>query len=163
MPTVLEAASEWSNLAVGWMIVVPMSLSLVVMLWVGDHSSRTGEKRWHGALGLFLAAAGMLFGTMTNNPLLAFLFMCMTGIGVYAPLGVWWSYPTTFLSGAAAAGAVGLINSFGNTGGFVGPYLTGLLRDLTGSYAGAWVYLAVSMTGAGLLILTFRKTTPVDG
>src|SRR5579863_2160125 len=59
MPTVLKAASGWSNVAVGWMIVIPMSLSLAFMLWIGDHSSRTGEKRRHGATGLFLASAGM--------------------------------------------------------------------------------------------------------
>ena len=133
MPTVLKAASGWSNLAVGWMIIVPMSLSLVVMLWIGHHSSKTGEKRWHGASGMFLAAVGLLGGTMTNDSILSFVFMCMAGIGVYSALGVWWSYPTTFLSGSAAAGAVGLINSIGSTGGFLGPYLTGFLKDLTGS------------------------------
>lgn len=162
MPTVLKAASGWSNLAVGWTIVIPMCLSLAIMLWIGDHSSKTGEKRWHGAAGLFMAAAGMLFGTLTNHPILAFLFLCLAAIGVYAPFGVWWSYPTTFLSGAAAAGAVGLINSFGNTGGFVGPYLTGLLRDLTGSYTSAWIFLAVCLAGAGFLILTFRNQLPTD-
>ena len=162
MPTVLKAASGLSNLAVGWLIVVPMSLSLAVMLWVGHHSSRTGEKRWHGASGLFLAAAGMLLGTMTDNPILAFLCMCMAAIGVYAPMGVWWSYPTTFLSGAAAAGAVGLINSFGNVGGFVGPYLFGLLKDVTGAYNSGWVYLAASMTAAGLLVLTLKKKAPAN-
>jgi len=162
MPTVLKAASGLSNLAVGWLIVVPMSLSLAVMLWVGHHSSRTGEKRWHGAFGLFLTAGGMFFGTMTSNPVLAFLFMCMAAIGVFAPMGVWWSYPTTFLAGAAAAGAAGLINSFGNIGGFVGPYVFGFLKDLTGSYNVGWVYLGVSMTCAGLLILTFRQKPPAE-
>lgn len=157
MPTVLKAASGVSNSELGWLIVVPMTISLVVMLWVGDHSSRTGEKRWHGALGLFLASAGMLFGTMTNDPYLAFLCMCMAAIGVYAPMGVWWSYPTTFLSGAAAAGAVGMINSFGNIGGFIGPYLMGYLKGLTGNYNAGWLYLAASMTIAGLLILTCKK------
>ena len=160
MPTVLKAVSGLSNLAVGWLIVVPMTLSLAVMLWVGHHSSKTGEKRWHGAFGLFLAAAGMLFGTMTTHPALAFLFMCMAAIGVYAPMGVWWSYPTTFLSGAAAAGAAGLINSFGNVGGFVGPYLFGFLKDLTGTYTSGWIYLALSLTAAGLLVLTLRKKSP---
>jgi MFS family permease len=159
MPKVLSDASGWSNLAVGWMIVVPMSLSLVVMLWVGHHSSRTGEKRWHGAGGPFLAAAGMLLGTTTDNSILAFVCMCMAAIGVYAALGVWWSYPTTFLSGAAAAGAAGLINSVGSTGGFVGPYLTGFLKDLTGTYTSAWLFLAFSLACAGCLMLTFRQRT----
>ena len=111
---------------------------------------------------MFIAAAGMLFGTLTHNPTWAFLFMCMAAIGVYAPFGVWWSYPTTFLSGSAAAGAIGLINSFGNVGGFVGPYLIGFLKDTTGSYNGGWLYLAFSLTCAGLLILTFKRSVPTD-
>jgi predicted MFS family arabinose efflux permease len=162
MPTVLKAASGWSNLAVGWMIAIPMCLSLAFMLWIGDHSAKTGEKRWHGAVGMFIAATGMLFGTLTADPTLSFVCMCLAAIGVYAPFGVWWSYPTTFLSGAAAAGAIGLINSFGNVGGFVGPYLMGFLKDLTGSYTAGWLYLALSMTCAGLLILTFRRQVPTD-
>ena len=162
MPTVLKAASGWSNLAVGWMIAIPMCLSLAFMLWIGDHSAKTGEKRWHGAVGMFIAAIGMLFGTLTTDPTLSFVCMCLAAIGVYAPFGVWWSYPTTFLSGAAAAGAIGLINSFGNVGGFVGPYLMGFLKDLTGSYTAGWLYLALSMTCAGLLILTFRRQVPTD-
>ncbi len=162
MPTVLKAASGWSNLAVGGMIVVPMCLSLAFMLWIGDHASKTGEKRWHGAIGMFLGAAGLLFGTMTHHPLLAFGFMCLAAIGVYAPFGVWWSYPTTFLCGSAAAGAIGMINSFGNIGGFVGPYLTGFLKEKTGSYTAAWVFLACSLVCAGLLTLTFKKESPPE-
>ncbi|MBN2508200.1 MAG: MFS transporter [Verrucomicrobia bacterium] len=162
MPTVLKSASGWSNLAVGWVIVIPMCLSLGVMLWIGDHSSKTGEKRWHGAIGTFIGAAGLWFGTLTDRPVLAFLCLCLAAIGVYAPFGVWWSYPTTFLSGPAAAGAIGLINSSGNIGGFVGPYLTGFLKDWTGSYTSAWLYLALSLTCAGLLMLTLRRNLPTD-
>ena len=70
---------------------------------------------------------------------------------------MWWSYPTTFLSGAAAAGAIGLINSFGNVGGFLGPYMTGVVKEQTGSVLGAYVYLACSLLAAGLLMLTFKR------
>jgi sugar phosphate permease len=157
MPTVLKAASGWSNLALGWMIVIPMSLSLAFMIWIADHSCRTGERRWHGAIGLFIAAVGMFFGTLTHQPTLSFICMCLAGIGVYAPFGVWWSYPTSFLSGAAAAGAIGLINSLGNVGGFVGPYVTGFLKDWSGNHTLGWIYLATSMTCSGLLMLTFKK------
>jgi nitrate/nitrite transporter NarK len=129
---------------------------------VGDHSARTGEKRWHGAAGAFLGAAGLLFGTLTDQAVPAFFFMCLAAIGVYAPFGVWWSYPTTFLSGAAAAGAIGLINSFGNIGGFAGPYLMGFLKQLTGGYTAGWVYLSLSMLGAGLLMLTFKQHLPAE-
>ena len=81
-------------------------------------------------------------GHLDWSPAWAFFVICLTAIGVYAPFGVWWSYPTTFLSGAAAAGAIGLINSCGNVGGFIGPYLIGFLKDTTGSFTSGWLYLA---------------------
>ncbi|MCC6508483.1 MAG: MFS transporter, partial [Pirellulaceae bacterium] len=152
----------WSNQAVGWLVALAMILSLLVMLWVGHNSSRTGEKRWHGAVGMFLAAIGMCGGTLSSNPHLAYLFLCLAGIGVYSALGVWWSYPNTFLSGAAAAGAVGMINSLGSLGGFVGPYLTGFVKELTGSYTSAWVCLAASLTTAGVLILTLKDARQAE-
>ncbi|MCA9152637.1 MAG: MFS transporter, partial [Planctomycetales bacterium] len=157
MPSVLKSASGWSNIAVGWMIVIPMCLSLAFMIFIGDSSSRSGEKRWHGAIGLFIAAIGMFVGTMTERPAIAFAMMCFTAIGVYAPFGVWWSYPTTFLSGSAAAGAIGLINSLGNLGGFCGPYLTGKLKESTGSFQSAWWFLGTSLFVAGLLMLTLKQ------
>jgi sugar phosphate permease len=161
MPTVLKGVSGWSNLAIGWLVVIPMALSLLAMLYIGHSSSKTGEKRWHGAIGLFIGAIGMGVGVFIKDPWISFFFVILAGIGVYAPFGVWWSYPTTFLSGTAAAGAIGLINSCGNVGGFVGPYVTGYIKDATGSFVGAWVYLACSLTLGALLILTFKKQ-PTD-
>ncbi len=159
MPTVLKEASGWSNLAIGWIIVFPMLVSLVFMMYIARSSSRSGEKRWHGAIPLFMGAAGMGIGAFIADPAVNFSFVCLSAVGVFGAFGVWWSYPTTFLSGAAAAGAVGLINSCGNVGGYVGPYLTGFLKDLTGSYRGAYVILACSLAAAGLLMLTLKKST----
>ncbi|HYK88505.1 MAG TPA: MFS transporter [Acidobacteriota bacterium] len=154
MPTVLKEASGWSNMGVGWAVVIPMSLSLVGMLFVGHSSSRTGEKRWHGAVPMFLAAAGMGIGTYVQHPMVNLAFVCFTAIGVYGAFGVWWSYPTSFLSGTAAAGAVGLINSFGNIGGYVGAYLIGAVKDWTASFHPAYLFLAASLLVSGLLMLT---------
>ena len=162
MPTVLKDVSGWSNLAIGWLVVIPMVFSLVVMLYIGHSSSKTGEKRWHGAIGLFIGAIGMGIGVFIKDPWISFFFVILAAVGVYAPFGVWWSYPTTFLSGTAAAGAIVLINSCGNVGGFVGPYITGYIKDATGSFIGAWLYLAISLTLGALLILTFKKQ-PTDG
>ena len=161
MPTALKAVSGWSNAAVGWVVVIPMTLALIGFLFVGHSSSRTGEKRWHVAVPMFIGAVGMGLGPFVHDPVMSLALVCVSAIGVYVGMGVWWSYPTSFLSGAAAAGAVGMINSVGNTGGWVGPYLTGFVKDLTGSFQWAYVYLAFSLTVAGLLILTLRKNLPV--
>ncbi len=163
MPTVLKSLSGWSNLAIGWLMAIPMGISLLTMLYIGHSSSKKREKRWHGAIGMFIGAIGLGVGVFIKDPWIAFFFVILAGIGVFAPFGVWWSYPTTFLSGTAAAGAIGLINSCGNVGGFVGPYVTGWIKQATGTFTGAWVYLAISLTLAGLLILTFKKDLPADG
>ncbi|MBN1534548.1 MAG: MFS transporter [Spirochaetes bacterium] len=160
MPTVLQSVSGWSAFTIGWAVVIPMGLSLAAMVFIGISSSRRGEKRWHGAVPMFIAAAGMGAGAMTSDPLASLLFVCVTAIGVFGAFGVWWSYPTTFLSGAAAAGAVGLINSCGNVGGYLGPSLTGFVRDATGSFRWAYLYLAASLAAAGIMMLTLKKRGP---
>ena len=156
MPKVLKEQSGWSSLAVGWMLVIPMILSLLVMLAIARSATVTGEKRWHGASGMFVGAVGLMLGAWSGSQVTAYVALCLALIGVYAPFGVWWSYPTTFLSGAAAAGAIGLINSLGNVGGFVGPYLTGYLKDRTGGYSAAWMLLAASLALSGCLMLSLR-------
>ncbi|MEG6584361.1 MFS transporter [Dendrosporobacter sp. 1207_IL3150] len=162
MPTVLKSVSGWSNAAIGWVIVIPMTITLIGFILVGNSSSRTGEKRWHVAIPMFIGAIGMGLGPFVTDPIMSLVLVCVSAIGVYVGMGVWWTYPTSFLSGPAAAGAVGLINSVGNTGGWLGPYLTGFIKDMTGSFQWAYIYLAFSLAVAGLLILTLRKTLPTS-
>lgn len=162
MPTVLKAVSGWSNAAIGWVVVIPMIAALIGMIYVGNSSSRTGEKRWHVAVCMFIGAVGMGVGPFVTDPMMSLVLVCVSAVGVYSGMGVWWTYPTSFLSGPAAAGAVGLINSMGNIGGWVGPYATGFIKTATGSFQWAYVYLALSLTIAGLTILTLRKTLPTD-
>ncbi len=157
MPTVLSDMTGWSTRGVGWALVLPMTLSLFGMLFIAHSSSRTGEKRWHGAAPLFLGSIGLGIGIFTRDPMIILVLVCLAAIGAYGAFGVWWSYPTSFLSGTAAAGAVGLINSFGNLGGYAGSHLTGALKDATGSFQLAYIALAGSMFLSGALILTLRR------
>ena len=162
MPTLLKEVTGWTNAAIGRAFAGAMAVSLLVSLATGHSSSRRDERRWHGAVPLFLAAVGMGAGAFARAPAAFLACMVLAAVGTYAPLAVWWSYPTTFLSGLAAAGAVGLINSMGNLGGFAGPYLTGWVKQASGSYAGAMLSLASSLAAAGLLVLTLRKRLPTD-
>jgi len=93
MPTVLKSLSGWSNLAIGWLMAIPMAISLIAMLYIGHSSSKRREKRWHGAIGMFIGAIGLGVGVFMTDPWIAFFFVILAGIGVYAPFGVWWSYP----------------------------------------------------------------------
>jgi MFS family permease len=160
MPTELKDQSNWTALKVGWISVIPMVLALVGMMVVGRSAARTGERRWHGAAPMFLGAVGLAAGACSSGPWMGLFGLGAAAIGVYAAFGVWWSYPTSFLSGAAAAGAVGLINSCGNLGGWVGPYYVGVIKDLTGSMQGAYLGLAASLALAGAAMLSLRAAGP---
>jgi len=157
MPTVFKQVSGWSNVAIGQLFAIAMVVSLAASIYTGHSSSKRNEKRWHAALHMFLAAIGVGVGGFVRSPWLCYACLVLAAVGTYAPMSVWWSYPTTFLSGAAAAGAVGLLNSVGNLGGFVGPYVTGWMQERTGSFAGPMLYLAISLVSAGLLILTLKR------
>ncbi len=157
MPTVIKELSGWSNIAIGFLFAIPMALSLIIMVYIGHSSSKTGEKRLHGALPLVIAAVGLGVGVFIKDPSINMIFVCLAAIGVFGPFGVWWSYPTTFLSGAAAAGAIGLINSSGNIGGYVGPYIIGIIKDITNSFEISFVILACMVLASGIMMLTLKK------
>jgi sugar phosphate permease len=160
MPTTLKEVSGWSNAFIGQMFALAMLVSLAASAYTGHSSSLRNEKRWHGAFHMFLAAFAIGAGGLVHAPWPYYALLVLTAIGTYAPMSVWWAYPTTFLSGPAAAGAVGLINSVGNLGGFVGPYVTGWARQQSGSFTGAMLYLAASLALAGVLILTLDRKRP---
>ncbi|MEO8480680.1 MAG: MFS transporter [Acidobacteriota bacterium] len=160
MPTALKDVSGWSNAFIGQMFAVAMLISLLASAYTAHSSSTRNEKRWHGASHMFLAAFAVGAGGLVHAPWVYYIFLVLAAIGTYAPMAVWWAYPTTFLSGPAAAGAVGMINSVGNLGGFVGPYITGWVKQQSGSFTGAMLYLAGSLALAGILILTLKREPP---
>ena len=88
-------------------------------------------------MGLSLIAAAHL-----GNPVLAAVALTICAMGVYAATATFWTLPTGFLTGSAAAGGIALINSIGNLGGFVGPYAIGWIKDATGEITLGLVVLA---------------------
>jgi ACS family tartrate transporter-like MFS transporter len=64
-----------------------------------------------------------------------------------------WAVPTAFLSESAAAASIGLINSLGNLGGFVGPLMMGYLVTRTRSFTAGLLYLVGSLCLSGILML----------
>ena len=161
MPQVLKALSGWSPAFVGWSIVIPTAAALIIQIVCGRSATKTGEKRWHIAVPLFIGALGLATTPLAPNPLVALVCICLSSVGVYGGMGVWWTVPTTFLSGAAAAGAMSLINSCGNLGGLVGPAMMGHIKTLTGSTDLGSYIMGVAMLVAGVLVLTLPREKTV--
>ncbi|MDT5155731.1 MAG: transporter, family, tartrate transporter [Acidobacteriota bacterium] len=160
LPTIVKGLSGLSNLLVTSVAALPYCAGLAAMLLVGWTSDRTGERRWHTAVSLLVVSLGLVLSAVANQRVgLAVGMFCLAGAGLYSYLPGFWALPTAFLTESAAAVAVGLINSVGNLGGFVGPYVVGYLTKSTGSFYAGVIYLSCSALASACLILCVRHTS----
>lgn len=135
----------------------PYVIGVIAMVWWGRRSDRVAERRYHAAFPLFVASAGIVLAALLDDPPLKMLAFCMAGFGIFACLPVFWTLPTSFLSGAAAAAGIAVINSIGNLAGFAGPFAMGWLRDHTGSYtAGLFLLAGLGIIAMGTVLAIGR-------
>jgi nitrate/nitrite transporter NarK len=130
-----------------------------MVVW-GHHSDKTGERRWHSAGGLCMSMVGLLMlATVGHAPIPSMIALTLVTCGQLAWVVTFWSLPTAFLSGTAAAAGIAWINSVGNLGGHFGPDLIGRIRAMTGgaSEAAFFTLAAVALLGA-LIILLLPRT-----
>jgi ACS family tartrate transporter-like MFS transporter len=153
MPSILK---DWYALSLDnltWLIMLPPLVAVGGQLLTGWSSDHFKERKLHATLPIILGAGalGLMPFSQGNLVLTVTLFMlAFAGFKAYMP--AFWSLPNLFLAEAAAAGSIGLINSVGNLGGFLGPTLMGKVQTLTGSYAGGLYYLCGSMLVSASII-----------
>ena len=96
-----------------------------------------------------------------KNAVPAIISLSLVTVGILSWVVAFWSLPTSFLSGTAAAAGIAWINSVGNLGGHFGPDLIGRIRTATGgaSEAAFYTLAAVALLGA-IIILVLPKTQP---
>jgi D-galactonate transporter len=159
IPSIIKKMSDLSTFQISLLSALPYCFGLITILLVGWHSDKTQERRWHTALSMMGASLGLVLSVVFGNfAPLAVAMLCITGSGNAGYLPGFWALPTSFLSGTTAAASIGLINSFGNLGGFVGPYVVGYLSTRTGSYYSGVLYLAASALMASFMILALKAT-----
>jgi nitrate/nitrite transporter NarK len=107
--------------------------------------------------GLSLIAAAYL-----GHPVLAAVALTICAMGFYAALPTFWTLPTGFLTGSAAAGGIALINSIGNLGGFGGPYAIGWIKDATGETTLGLVALAARLIVAGAVPVLMGHDSKIE-
>lgn len=160
LPTLLkERFGEWDTFHIGLLSALPHLAAMGSMILFSASSDRTGERRIHVALAALLAGVGWALTASAPSREMALLGLCLAQAGMMSMLPVFWTLPTAFLSGAAAAGGIALINSMANIGGFLGPTILGRF--------GLWS-MAMILLGGALLAICMRgnrgeKKVPVGG
>ncbi len=157
MPTLVQeiGIDRADFLQVGMVTAIPWSIAAIGMVLVARNSDRTGERRWHATLALVLSMFGLLllaFGS--GSAVVSILALTMVATGAMAWLAVFWTIPTAFLSGVAAAGGIAWINALSQLGGFVGPDMLGRIREANNG-DGSLAFLAMAGFAVIGAVLTF--------
>jgi MFS family permease len=139
------------NALTGYLVAVPYGFATVTMIWWTRHSDMTRERVWHVVCPAVVGGLSLIASAYLDNPVLAAVALIICAMGIYAALPTFWTLPTGFLTGSAAAGGIALINSIGNLGGFVGPYAIGWIKDATGETTLGLVVPAAGLIMAGIL------------
>lgn len=155
LPTVIRKSGIDNVMTIGLLSVVPFVIALVVQYLNARHSDRTGERRWHVAIPALLAAIGWgsLPSVQASTPL-SLLMMTLATAGTLGLTGPFWTLPSSFLTGKAAAGGIALLSSAAGLGSVFSPMLVGWLSSTTGSLAmGQYYYAALMLFGAVTLLI----------
>jgi ACS family tartrate transporter-like MFS transporter len=157
IPQIVQNLSGLSPIAVGAISAIPYAAAAVGMILIGASSDRSGERIMHVAIPSAIAAAGFAASAYLTSPVPSMIALTVAAVGDIGTRGPFWALPTRFLTGSAAAGGIALINTFASLGGFVGPYAVGLVRGMTGSFAGGMLFLAVVMLIGAVVALLLRN------
>jgi ACS family tartrate transporter-like MFS transporter len=154
LPQIVKAFGGLGNLQIGLVTALPYAVGAISMILWSRHSDATGERKWHVVIPMATIVVGLVLAAVTEGPALKMAFLCVAGFGFFSVLPVFWTLPTAYLSGAAAAAGIAAVNSIGNLGGFFGPKVFGILKDQTGGDFASLMFLAgCAVVGAALVLV----------
>jgi ACS family tartrate transporter-like MFS transporter len=157
LPKILGAVSGFKGTQLGIVAGTTLAPAIVGMILITAHSDRTGERRWHTAVCAVIAMSGLVLTVLAgNSTALVWVCLAVCHLGQRTVQAVFWSIPPIFLGGAAAAAGIAFINSLGNLGGQLGPWMMGRLKDATGGYNTGLLVLAGVLLIEAVVVLSLR-------
>jgi MFS family permease len=144
-----------SVMRIGIYSTIPAAAAVVAKIWIGYHSDKHRELRWHFAVPALAGAVGMLLiPLISRNPVMGIACLALAMAGVHGCIPVFWSIPGLYFSGTAAAGGIALISTLGNFAGAVGPVLLGYAKSETGTFNGGMYTMTALLLIAAVLTVT---------
>jgi ACS family tartrate transporter-like MFS transporter len=156
MPLMVQAMG-FSTFQNGFVVAVPFGFATIAMIWWGIRSDRKHERIWHVASSLLLAAGGLIAASLFDNAYVVMFFLTLAMCGTLSYNGPFFSLPSTFLAGTAAAGGLGLVNTIGSFGRLVASPLVAALKVQSGGYASGMVAMGACELMAAILVLVLGR------
>lgn len=151
LPTIVDFGV--TNFQTGLITAIPYLVGAVAVVLWPLLSDRMHERKWNTALAFLVAASGLALSTYFPDPVQKMTVLSICAIGLFAIAPLFWTLPTAFLNGTAAAGGIALINSIGNLASFAAPYAMGYLKDATGGFTAGLLAVAFFPFLSAILVL----------
>jgi ACS family tartrate transporter-like MFS transporter len=148
-----------SNVMTGAVTAIPYTIGVLGLLAWGWSSDRLHERRWHLVLAMVVAGMGLTAAAWIGSSYWAIAAMSVATIGLYGARPSFWPMPSMFLTGAAAAAGIALINSIGNLGGYVGPFIVGWIKESTKSFEMGLYFLGGCAFASALITYFATRAT----
>ena len=160
LPQIVQGMG-FSNFATGFVVSLCFIAAMVSMILWARRSDARHERIWHVIIPLTLGGFGLIFAAAAQSPIVMLLALTISLVGMLAYNGPFFSLPATFLTGTAAAGGIGLINTIGSFGRIIGPSMVGVLKQQSGGYSSAMAGLASLMLASALIVFIMGRAMAV--
>jgi sugar phosphate permease len=155
LPSIIKASGQTDPAMIGWLSAIPYLAASVFMILVGRSADKLRERRWHLAVPMIMGAGGLLVAAaFASDPVISMVGLTFATMGALTGLPMLWPLSGGYLTPAAAAGGLALINSTGQIAGFASPYFVGWIKDTTHSTDLALFVLAGIMVIGAFLALS---------
>jgi MFS transporter, ACS family, tartrate transporter len=158
LPLIISSLGKLSIIEVGFLSAVPPLLGVMGTILVSFSSDLTGDRKRHLALVYVIGGVGVLGTALAPNPVAAYLFLCLAGLGMNSGNSLFWSLNSSFMTGVAGAVAIAVVNMIAQFGGLIGPWLIGGVKSATGSFTIALMVVAGFLFLAAAIALAMRVT-----
>jgi MFS transporter, ACS family, tartrate transporter len=162
LPVIVNALGSFSHTELGLLVTIPHLVSApCVYLWA-KRAERTGRPAWHSSVSLAVAAVGLVGAglLLEVSPVFALVSLCAAAGGLYSTIAPLFSMPAALLAGAAAAAGLTVVISLSNIGGFVAPYVVGLIKEATGSTEVGLFFLAACVAVTSVCTYLYAHNRP---
>ncbi|KQO59784.1 MFS transporter [Curtobacterium sp. Leaf261] len=171
LPTIIDGfqeqfGTEFDLFQKGLITAIPYVPAAIALYFWSRDAFRRGVRTWHIAVPALVGGIAVPFALYMQSPAATIAVIAIVAMSIFAALPNFWTVPTRFLTGAAAAAGVALINTLGNLAGFAAPYITGAVADATGGYQVPMMIVGFFMVLSSVLMVLVargRKDDPEPG
>lgn len=157
LPQIIKGFGSTNNSTTALLSAIPAVFQFVGMLLIAGNSDRTGERRYHLVAASGFTVAGLALACWAPISWMKLAGLCLAAFGIWGAVGPFWALTRANLAVKFQPTGIAIINSVGNLGGFVGPFLVGLVKQESHDFAGSLIVLAVASLVAGILAATAPK------